>query len=319
MTLKDISGLLAAALLTFLCCTNRHEAANDAPGLSSQQGPCQFPTPPEDTDAPWFSPSDGGVTWKVINRGSGETPRPLDRVTLEFRIWGTEGWCKDIRPFDLLLTSERTGPLEIQTGNAPLQAWRDVLPHMRVGETRRVWAEREVAFGDDSPLCGDVVAYYPVGEVVFDLCLTSIVPVPSPTPPDDATSWSDPWQWEKILRTTLFIWLTRGHGTKLVDLNFSGEVTYRMRRWRFTTSGPGPLFAYYSFMRSRRTPYPEVLTISTQKAFGPHGGIPSVPWESLWESLRVGDHVRVWQRFGPYNAYTVFDVEILNATSSTSR
>jgi len=129
------------------------------------------PAAPPDVAAP---PADAstlpsGLGSKLMTAGSGsEKPTPTDVVTVHYTAWTIDG-----KQFE---SSRRRGlPLMVPLNRA-LPGWRECVPLMTVGETRRCWVPEDLAYRGQ--------AGRPKGTVVFDIELLDTRRAPNVPPPD---------------------------------------------------------------------------------------------------------------------------------------
>ena len=125
--------------------------------------------------------SESGLAWVVLQDGSDLKPDWNDQVAIHFVGWTPAG----VR-FDS--SYDRGRPIVFNIAEI-FPGFREALPTMSVGEKRRIWVPAHLAH--PSPPPGQ-----PRGAVIFDVELTSFLPVPEPpaeltTLPKDAfaSSW----------------------------------------------------------------------------------------------------------------------------------
>ena len=141
------------------------------PVKSTAQGTAIDLAAPPDVAAP---PSDAetlpsGLASKLVTPGSSaEKPTPTDVVTVHYSGWTTDG-----RLFE---TSRRRGAPAMLALNRSLPGWRECVPLMTVGETRRYWVPEALAYGGQ--------AGRPKGTVVVDVELLDTRRAPNVPPPD---------------------------------------------------------------------------------------------------------------------------------------
>lgn len=140
-----------------------------------------MPTTPEDVAA---APADAhttesGLASKVLAEGTGtENPTALDRVTVHYSGWTTDGVLFDS-------SVERGQPSSFPL-NRVIHGWREGIPLMVQGEKRRFWIPAKLAYGDNPPPGA------PAGTLVFDVELLEIHAAPRPPQvPEDVAAVPD--------------------------------------------------------------------------------------------------------------------------------
>jgi len=130
----------------------------------------QEPTTPADVAAP---PADAactasGLCTKVLAAGSGTAhPDAWDEVTVHYSGWTTDGALFDS---SVSRGEPATFPL-----NRVIPGWTEGVQQMVVGEKRRLWIPKELAYNDRPGR--------PAGMLVFDVELLGITDKPEPPPP----------------------------------------------------------------------------------------------------------------------------------------
>jgi FKBP-type peptidyl-prolyl cis-trans isomerase len=110
-----------------------------------------------------------GLASKIVTAGSStERPTPTDVVTVHYTAWTTDG--------KLFETSRRRGRPLMAALNRSLPGWRECVPLMTVGESRRCWVPEDMAYRGQ--------AGRPKGMVVFDIQLLDTRRAPNVPPPD---------------------------------------------------------------------------------------------------------------------------------------
>jgi FKBP-type peptidyl-prolyl cis-trans isomerase len=138
--------------------------------LCAAFGAAQTPETPADVAAP---PDDAGCTasglcTKVLAAGTGEAhPDAWDEVTVHYSGWTTDG-----KLFDSSVQRGQTATFPL---NRVIPGWTEGLQLMVVGEKRRFWIPKELAYND--------MPGRPAGMLVFDVELFSIQDKPAPPPP----------------------------------------------------------------------------------------------------------------------------------------
>lgn len=83
--------------------------------------------------------TESGISSIILKASdSKEMPTKDDMVKVHFKGWDATG--------KYLISSEQRGAIEIPVGNAPLKAWREILPKMKKGEKRRLWIPAAMGF-----------------------------------------------------------------------------------------------------------------------------------------------------------------------------
>ena len=122
------------------------------------------PPTPENVAAPpdGASKTRSGLAYKVLQPGTGEEkPKSGDRVEVYYAGWTTDG-----RMFDSSFEHGRPGVFTLDE-RMPV-GWNEALTLMVVGEKRRIWIPREIAYPDDKE-------HRPRGMLVFEVELLSIL------------------------------------------------------------------------------------------------------------------------------------------------
>jgi peptidylprolyl isomerase len=125
--------------------------------LQRPQTPEHVTGPPEDAIK-----TRSGLAYKVLQQGSGER-RPVagERVKAHYAGWTTDG-----RMFDSSFDYGRPGTFTLD--DRMPQGWNEGLMMMVVGEKRRLWIPRDIAYPDDQE-------HRPRGMLVFDVELVEIL------------------------------------------------------------------------------------------------------------------------------------------------
>lgn len=103
--------------------------------------------------------SKSGLAWRVLEKGTGkEHPAPASVVSIHYAGWTTDG---------KMVSSSFTAlkPATFVVGDA-MPGWREAIPMMVVGETRRLWIPQNLAFGGRPG--------YTEGMLVYDIQLVEI-------------------------------------------------------------------------------------------------------------------------------------------------
>lgn len=155
------------------------------------------PAPPDVAQAPADAIKlKGGISYKVLSKGqSTERPNPWDRVAVRHA-----GWTKDSTPIPDAYSGERPVVYEPDQLQA---AWRDVLPHLAIGDRARVW----------------------LPDAVFDLELVSIERKPEP-PHAPADVAAIPRNAAKTASGLSYRFLTKGSGKHKPSAGARVEMHY---------------------------------------------------------------------------------------------
>jgi peptidylprolyl isomerase len=128
--------------------------------------PADVAAPPDDAQC-----TDSGLCSKVLAEGTGEAhPDSWDEVTVHYSGWTTDG-----KLFDSSV--ERGKPAAFPL-NRVIPGWTEGVQLMVVGEKRRLWIPKELAYND--------MPGRPAGMLVFDIELLGIEDKPEPPPPPPA-------------------------------------------------------------------------------------------------------------------------------------
>jgi peptidylprolyl isomerase len=171
------------------------------------------PATPADVAAP---PADAqktpsGLVSKLIAKGKGtKKPKPTDTVKVHYT-----GWSADGQMFDSSVTTNQPATFSI---DRVIKGWGEGVQLMTVGEKRRFWIPKELAYNDRPGR--------PQGTLVFDIELLDIVTPEAPKdlkePPKDA---------EKTATGLLSKVIKKGTGTEhptaasTVKVDYSGWTT----------------------------------------------------------------------------------------------
>lgn len=112
-----------------------------------------------------------GMVYKVIKAGTGETPKPTDRVKVNY-----EGTLIDGTPFDSSI--KRGTPAEISM-NQVIACWVEGLQLMKVGGKSKLVCPSEIAYGDR----GRLPVIKPGATLVFEIELLEILKDAPPAKP----------------------------------------------------------------------------------------------------------------------------------------
>lgn len=122
------------------------------------------PPTPDDLTAP---PADAvktpsGLVYKILKNGTGNVhPSVNDRVLLHFSGWTSKG-----RLFESTVIADHPALIRLATA---MQAWREGLPHMVVGDKARFWIPSALAYGDTP-----ANRFHPPGDLVYDIELLAV-------------------------------------------------------------------------------------------------------------------------------------------------
>jgi len=120
------------------------------------------PVTPEDVSGPppGAATTPLGVSYRILREGQGDRyPDYDDTVEVNYA-----GWTRDGEMFDASYKHGRAGSFKLDN-TMPL-GWVDAIRGMVIGEKRRVWIPRELAYGDQEDR--------PQGMLIFDLELVAI-------------------------------------------------------------------------------------------------------------------------------------------------
>jgi len=133
-----------------------------------------IPAPPDVEMAPDDAlKTASGLAHKVLQPGSGTAkPTAEDFVTVHYTGWTTDG-----RMFD---SSHARNAASTFPVNRVIKGWGEGVQLMVVGEKRRLWIPKELAYEGQSGR--------PQGMLVFDVELLEIVPAPDKNPPADVAA-----------------------------------------------------------------------------------------------------------------------------------
>jgi FKBP-type peptidyl-prolyl cis-trans isomerase len=171
------------------------------------------PAVPEDVAA---APADAqksanGLASKVLQKGTGKVhPKSTDYVKVHYSGWTTDG-----KMFDSSVTRGEPASFPL---DKVVKGWTEGVPLMVVGEKRRFWIPKELAYNDRPGK--------PAGTLVFDIELLDIV---TPETPKDVKA--APANAEKTASGLASKVLTKGTGTEhpkaenVVKVHYSGWTT----------------------------------------------------------------------------------------------
>ena len=159
----SVMRLLAAALL-----------ALTTVGVSAQAPMRQVPAPPDVARPPADAQKTAsGLTYKVLQPGEGTaTPAEDDYVTVQFTIWTTDG-----RTYDSSISRGMTGTYALPK---TIKGWSEGVRMMKVGEKRRLWIPKNLAY--------EGMSGRPQGAVVSDVELIEIIRPPDKQAPADVAA-----------------------------------------------------------------------------------------------------------------------------------
>jgi FKBP-type peptidyl-prolyl cis-trans isomerase len=176
-----------------------------------------FAPAPEDVrqPPPEAETTKSGLSYRYLEHGEGKkSPRPWDRVTLEY-----DGWTADGKAFD---SSRKLGhPATFDMGDV-ITGWAEVLPKLVVGDRIRLWVPKELGY--------DGRHGRPRGPIVFDLALRAIDERPEPPrPPADVAA--PPKTATRTPSGLAYLALEKGEGERhptaesRVEIHYSGWTT----------------------------------------------------------------------------------------------
>jgi FKBP-type peptidyl-prolyl cis-trans isomerase len=180
--------------------------------ISVKRNPDPPPVPTDVAEAPADAQKTAsGLKSKVLAKGTGKTrPKPTDTVKVHYT-----GWTSDGKMFDSSVT--RGAPATFPVDKV-VKGWGEGVQLMVVGEKRRLWIPKELAYNDRPGR--------PQGTLVFDLELVEIV---TPETPKDVAA--APKDAEKTASGLASKVLKKGTGTahpsasSTVKVDYSGWTT----------------------------------------------------------------------------------------------
>jgi len=107
-----------------------------------------------------------GLEYKVINAGTGESPKPGDLVTVNYR-----GTLLDGTEFDS--SAKHGGPATFPS-NGVIKGWQEALALMKPGAKYQLWIPPQLAYDVESP-----PSIPPGSMLIFDVDLVSVKPAGS--------------------------------------------------------------------------------------------------------------------------------------------
>jgi FKBP-type peptidyl-prolyl cis-trans isomerase len=122
--------------------------------LHKPEVPADVAAPPADAQH-----SASGLAWKVLNAGRGTRHASDSGIVLVHYT----GWTTDGQMFD---SSIDKGVPSVFRLNQVIPGWREAIPMMVEGETRRLWVPKKLAYRGE--------AGKPDGMLVFDVKLVKI-------------------------------------------------------------------------------------------------------------------------------------------------
>jgi FKBP-type peptidyl-prolyl cis-trans isomerase FklB len=126
----------------------------------------------ENLNKPGIKKTDSGLQYKIITEGSGESPKPTDRVSVKYT-----GKLIDGTVFDT--TDNNAGQPRQFMVNGVIKGWSEALQMMKKGARWELYIPSELAYGERAQrtIPGNSV-------LIFDVELVDIMPVAQPpTPP----------------------------------------------------------------------------------------------------------------------------------------
>jgi FKBP-type peptidyl-prolyl cis-trans isomerase len=122
-----------------------------------------------------------GLQYKVITDGKGESPKPEDTVTVDYR-----GTLVDGTEFDS--SYKRGQPATFRVGGV-IKGWTEALQLMKPGSKWELYIPNDLAYGENAPPGSGIPAGAPL---VFEVALQSFSrPTPPPAPPMPTPITSD--------------------------------------------------------------------------------------------------------------------------------
>ena len=139
--------------------------------VGAPAAPPDVTTPPADA-----ARTASGLISRVITPGTGpEQPAPTDVITVHYTGWARDGSVVD--------SSRSRAEPSMFPLNRSLAGWRECVPLMKVGETRRCWLPEALAYAGQPGK--------PRGTVVFDIELLETRTSPAIAPPEVAAAPAD--------------------------------------------------------------------------------------------------------------------------------
>lgn len=255
--------------------------------LGAQARPPKFepiPAPPDVANPPADAEKTAsGLAFKILEPGSGAARATAeDFVTVHYTGWTTDG-----RMFDSSFARNAPSTFPV---NRVIKGWGEGVQLMAVGEKRRLWIPKELAYAGQEGR--------PQGMLVFDVELVEIVPSPTKAPADVAAVPADA---QKTPSGLAYRVLRKGKGGARPAK--SSRVTVHYSGW--TTDGK--LFDS-SVMRGQPATFALTDVIEG--------------WTEGLQLMEPGEKTRFWiperlaykgQANGP-KGMLVFDVELLSST-----
>lgn len=102
--------------------------------------------------------TEGGLQYKVIEEGSGKSPGPTDKVTVQYR-----GTLIDGKEFD---SSYKRGKAATFSLNQVIKGWSEGLQLMKEGGKAQLFIAPDLAYGDHGPMANQTL--------IFDVELISV-------------------------------------------------------------------------------------------------------------------------------------------------
>ena len=180
--------------------------------ISVKRNPDPPPVPSDVAEAPAdASKTASGLKSKVLAKGTGKVhPKPTDTVKVHYT-----GWTSDGKMFDSSVTRNEAATFPV---DKVVKGWGEGVQLMVVGEKRRLWIPKELAYND--------LPGRPQGTLVFDLELIEIV---TPETPKDVAA--APKDAEKTASGLASKVIKKGTGTvhptatNTVKVDYSGWTT----------------------------------------------------------------------------------------------
>lgn len=248
--------------------------------------------PPEERDIP--APPDvaappkdatvmaSGLAFRVLQAGTGSTsPREHDEVVVHYTGWTTDGTMFD--------SSVKRGNPATFVPTKLIAGWRQGIPLMVVGESRRFWIPEDLAYQGKPGA--------PEGMLVFDVELLEIHPKADPPPVPENVA-KPPGRARRTTSGLRYLRLQRGSGKERPTAVSNVKVHYS----GWTTDG---------------TMFDSSVTRGMPATFPLDRVIPG--WTEAVQLMRVGDVFRVWipeelaykGNPGHPSGMLVFDIELL--------
>ena len=119
--------------------------------------------------------SNSGLQYKIVQEGSGDSPKAMDKVSVKYT-----GKLIDGTVFD---STDQTGGQPRQFGvNGVIKGWSEALQLMKKGAKWELYIPSDLAYGPNGMPRGNV-PIPPNSVLIFDVELVDIIPTPTPPLP----------------------------------------------------------------------------------------------------------------------------------------